>query len=38
MDNMKTWVADTITVYNSDNTIVKGIDSLQARWKRGRAK
>jgi hypothetical protein len=38
MDNMKTWVADTITVYHSDNTMVKGIDSLQARWKRGRAK
>ena len=38
MDNMKSWVADTITVYHSDNTMVKGIDSLTARWKRGRAK
>jgi hypothetical protein len=38
MDNMKSWVADTITVYHSDNTMVKGVDSLQARWKRGRAK
>ena len=38
MDNMKSWVADTITAYHSDNTMVKGIDSLQARWKRGRAK
>jgi len=38
MDNMKSWVADTITVYHSDNAMVKGIDSLAARWKRGRAK
>jgi hypothetical protein len=38
MDNMKSWVADTITVYHSDNTMVKGLDSLTARWKRGRAK
>jgi hypothetical protein len=38
MDNMKSWVADTVTVYHSDNTMVKGIDSLTARWKKGRAK
>src|SRR4051812_25586734 len=38
MNNMKSWVADTITVHHSDNTTVKGIDSLTARWKRGRAK
>jgi hypothetical protein len=38
MDNMKSWVADTITVFHSDNTMVKGVDSLAARWKRGRAK
>jgi hypothetical protein len=38
MDNMRSWVADTITVYHSDNTVVKGVDSLMARWKRGRAK
>ena len=38
MDNMRSWVADTITVYHSDNTMVKGVDSLMARWKRGRAK
>jgi len=37
MDNMKSWVADTIVAYHSDNTMVKGIDSLQARWKKGRA-
>jgi len=37
MDNMKSWVADTIVAYHSDNAEVKGVDSLQARWKRGRA-
>ena len=37
MDNMKSWVADTILTFHSDNTMVRGIDSLQARWKRGRA-
>ena len=38
LDNMRSWVADTITVYHSDNTMVKGVDSLTARWNRGRAK
>ena len=37
MDNMKSWVADTIVAHHSDNTTVKGVDSLMARWKRGRA-
>ena len=37
MDNMKSWIADTITAFHSDNTMVKGADSLVARWKRGRA-
>src|SRR5258708_7045227 len=37
MDNMKSWVADTIVAFHSDNTTVKGLDSLTARWKRGRA-
>jgi len=37
MDNMKSWVADTIVAFHSDNSMIKGIDSLQARWKRGRA-
>src|SRR5258707_4162911 len=37
MDNMKSWIADTITAFHSDNTMVKGADSLIARWKRGRA-
>jgi hypothetical protein len=37
MDNMKSWAADTIVAYQSDNTMVKGVDSLQARWKRYRS-
>jgi hypothetical protein len=37
LDNMKNWVADTITVFHSDNSMVRGADSLMARWKRGRA-
>jgi hypothetical protein len=37
MDNMSKWVADTIVAFHSDNTMVKGLDSLTARWKRGRA-
>ncbi len=37
MDNMKSWVADTIRAFHSDNTMVQGADSLIARWKRGRA-
>lgn len=38
MDNMKSWIADTIVAFHSDNTMVKGADSLIARWKSGRAK
>jgi hypothetical protein len=38
MDNMKSWIADTIVAFHSDNSRVKGADSLVARWKRGRAK
>ena len=37
MDNMKSWVADTILAFHSDNVMTMGVDSLQARWKRGRA-
>ena len=37
MDNMKSWVADTIVAFQSDNNMVRGVDSLQANWKRGRA-
>ncbi len=38
MDNMKSWLADTIVAFHSDNSTVRGLDSLTARWKRGRAK
>jgi len=37
MDHMKDWVADTIVAFHSDNSMIKGADSLMARWKRGRA-
>ena len=37
LDNMKSWVADTIVAFQSDNSVVEGADSLMARWKRGRA-
>ena len=37
LDNMKSWVADSIFVLHSDNSMVVGVDSLQARWKRQRA-
>ncbi|CAN5555848.1 hypothetical protein BH11BAC3_BH11BAC3_40010 [soil metagenome] len=37
MDNMKSWVADTIVAFHSDNTMVQGADSMMARWKKGRA-
>jgi len=37
MENMKSWVADTILAFQSDNTVVRGVDSLQARWTRHRA-
>jgi hypothetical protein len=36
LDNMRSWVADSIIAFMSDNTMVTGVDSLQARWKRGR--
>jgi len=38
LDNMKSWIADTIVAFHSDNTAVKGADSLIALWKRQRAK
>ena len=37
LDNMKSWLADTIIAFHSDNVMVRGADSLIARWKRGRA-
>ena len=37
MDNMKSWVADTVVAFQSNNKMIRGLDSLQANWKRGRA-
>ena len=37
MDNMKSWVADTVVAFQSNNKMIRGVDSLQANWKRGRA-
>ncbi len=37
LDNMKNWMADTIVAFHSDNKMVRGLDSMMARWKRGRA-
>ncbi len=34
---MKSWVADTIVAFQSDNSMVQGADSLMARRKKGRA-
>jgi len=36
MDNMKSSIADTLVAFHSDNSMVKGADSLIARWKRSR--
>lgn len=36
IDNMRSWVADTITAHWSNNLTIKGVDSLTAHWKRGR--
>lgn len=38
MDNMRKWVADTVVILQSDNKMIRGVDSLMANWKRGRAK
>jgi len=38
MENMKSWIADTIVAFHSDNTMIKGADSLMASWIRNRAK
>lgn len=37
LDNMKNWIADTIVAFGSNNNMVKGLDSLMARWKRDRS-
>lgn len=36
LDNMRNWVADSVVAYHSDNSVVTGLDSLMARWKKGR--
>jgi hypothetical protein len=36
MDNMKSWMADTVVAYVSNNKMIKGVDSLAANWKKGR--
>jgi hypothetical protein len=37
MDNMRSWVADTLVAYQSNNIVARGPDSLAAQWKRERA-
>ena len=37
LDNMKNWVADSVVVYQSDGSVITGVDSLIAWWKRQRA-
>ena len=37
MDNMQKWVADTALILQSDNKVIRGVDSLMANWERGRA-
>ena len=34
---MRNWVHDTILALHSDGSVVRGVDSLMARWKRQRA-
>ena len=36
MDNMKSWVADTVRAYMSNNFMTTNADSLMAHWKKGR--
>ena len=36
MDNMKSWMADTVVIQGSNNEVVTGVDSVTARWKRER--
>lgn len=37
LDNMKSWMADTIVAYHSNGKMVKGVDSMMATWKRDRS-
>ena len=36
MDNLKSWMADSITIITSGETTIKGVDSVAAVWKRFR--
>lgn len=38
LDNMKNWMADTITAFQSDGEMVRGLDSMMTKWKRSRAR
>ncbi|MCB0776255.1 MAG: hypothetical protein KDB99_08030 [Chitinophagaceae bacterium] len=38
LENMKNWLADTVVAFHSDNSMIKGADSLMAGWMRARAK
>ena len=38
MDDMKSWVADTVLAIHSDNSMIRGADNLIAKWKDDRAK
>lgn len=38
IENMKSWVADTVIAFHSDSRMIVGIDSLKASWTRARAR
>ena len=38
LENMKSWIADTIVAFHSDNTMIRGADSLMASWIKNRAR
>jgi len=38
MENMKSWIADTIVAFHSDKRMINGADSLMANWIRARAR
>lgn len=37
LDNMKSWMADTAVLFQSDNSMIRGVDSAMANWKKYRA-
>ncbi|HMP87036.1 MAG TPA: hypothetical protein PKE63_07140 [Lacibacter sp.] len=38
LDSLRNWVADSIVVVDPENKTIKGLDSVIANWKRGRAR